>query len=258
MYSYLYMYSDGPFEISYSGIGFCDFLDLLDDPIQNILLLKCEEAGEKYVHNFPIAEGKEAIAGLAQKRSKNGFGDFHFLDYAKPGAVRELTEEEIKNLLYLSHMRKPCGSPFFARLQNRFVYLSHDDGWSCKLYLKDPTEFLTAAAGKIEAYLNVAQNNGQSKNALKRLLRPEQMKTGSGRLPPLDAQTRASLFDHWQDGLWIDLSGAEIGGDGGRVNIYLIGRVQDMDDAFSQFERCKTTQAPARRLCFHGAAWTVL
>lgn len=236
MNSYLYLYSVSPGEIRYSGLSFGEFYRLLPRKFENMLLLKSEVLGTGCVNHFDVVEGSAEIARLIQELDRNPMGDFHFVDYAERGAVGKLTEAEIKNLLYLSHMWEPSGAPFFDTLQNRFAYLSHDGGWSCKLYLRDTNKFLAIAAGKIEA-LFAARTRAV--------------------LPPLDTETQDRLFENWEDGLWIDLRGL-LGKRGpGVVKTYPIGKCDHMDAAISRWKPFAEKNPPAHCLSWDGAAWSL-
>lgn len=123
-------------EAVFSGISFADFMESVTPPIENILLLKGDYLGEKNLHKFEILEGREQIAKLMLEDIYS-YGDFCFIDYSDVASINNLKEEQIAELLYLSHMFKPLKSPFFDVLQNKFAYLSHDDGWYCRLYCND-------------------------------------------------------------------------------------------------------------------------
>jgi len=123
-------------EVIFSGIKFADFMQGIPIPIENILLPNPMHIGKKYYRKFELLEGKDDIAKLKRQNISN-YGDFCFIDYANMAFVSQLTEEQLAELLYLFHMFKPLQSPFFKVLQNNYVYLSHDDGWYCKLYCKD-------------------------------------------------------------------------------------------------------------------------
>lgn len=123
-------------EAVFSGIKFTDFIECTPVSIENILLLSSSDIGEKYCHNFKIFEGMDDIAKLKLKNIYR-YGNFNFVDYANTALVSSLTKEQIAELLYLTHMYEPLKSPFFDILQNNYAYLSHDDGWYCKLYCKE-------------------------------------------------------------------------------------------------------------------------
>lgn len=60
------------------------------------------------------------------------WGNFCWVDYTDD--LLEITDQEIAELLYIEHMGKPMNRIVLPSLRNRFLYLSHDDGWYLKLY----------------------------------------------------------------------------------------------------------------------------
>jgi len=120
----------------FSGITFADFIECASVQVENLLLLKSGYFSDKRCHNFELLEGKDDITKLAHEDIYN-YGDFCFVDYISPASVQQLTGNEISELLYMAHLLKPLKSPFLDTLQNKYVYLSHDDGWYCKLYCKE-------------------------------------------------------------------------------------------------------------------------
>ena len=122
-------------EVLLSGIRFVDFIDCTPIPFENIMLLKADYIGERHCHNFSLLEGVEDITNFAIEGAYC-YGDLCLVDYADGTSICQLPEEHIAELLYLAHMHKPLKSPFFESLQNNYAFLSHDDGWYCKLYCK--------------------------------------------------------------------------------------------------------------------------
>lgn len=141
-------------QIIYSGIEFFEFVKYLSSSISNLLLIKGNYYGTRYMHNFELLEGKELIDKLAEVNIA-AFGDFCFVDYAMPHMIAKLNDQQIAEILFMAHMRKPIKSPFFEELKNRFAYLAHDDGWYCKLYCQNVCEFTHVLYGKIVDSLNI-------------------------------------------------------------------------------------------------------
>lgn len=120
----------------FSGISFSDLIEFIPIPVENILLLKSDYITEKSWRGFDILEGRDDISGLLRDNIHR-FGDFACLDYNDIDAIKQLKNEQIAELLYLAHIHEPLISPHFEVLQNRFVYLSHDNGWYSKLFFKE-------------------------------------------------------------------------------------------------------------------------
>ena len=134
-------------EYLYSGISFNDFIKSLNNKFENIVLLKADYIGNSFRRNFEIIEGIENIIKLAKE---DIYGDFSFVDCSKNDSIEKLEDMEIAELLFLEHMKYPLNSPFFDALGNRFVYLSHDNDFYCKLYCKTENDILNMLSYKIQ------------------------------------------------------------------------------------------------------------
>ena len=134
-------------EYVYSGISFNDFIKSLNNKFENIVLLKADYIGNSFRRNFEIVEGIENIIKLAKE---DIYGDFSFVDCSKNDSIEKLEDMEIAELLFLKHMKYPLNSPFFDALGNRFVYLSHDNDFYCKLYCKTENDILNMLSYKIQ------------------------------------------------------------------------------------------------------------
>ena len=144
-------------EIVYTGITFAEFFKYLRQPIENLMTIMGDTFvfGLKYERIFELFEGQELVKELTEADVYN-LGNFCFVDYVSPGRTEELTEGQMAELLYLGNMFKPLESPFFEVLQNRFAYVSHDDGWYCKLFCRNIEEFVSVLCGKIIANVDSA------------------------------------------------------------------------------------------------------
>jgi len=147
--------SDENHETIFSGIKFNDFIECTPTPVKNILLLKSGYFGEKRKYNFELLEGQGDVKKLMSENIYH-YGDFCFVDYSNPDSVREQTREQIAELLYLAHMNEPLKSPFWETLQNNFAYLSHDDGWYCKLYCRNQQDSASILINKLQNVIQKA------------------------------------------------------------------------------------------------------
>jgi hypothetical protein len=187
------------------GVDFKSFLSYLENPPENILLIKGVQAGQS-LHaqsGFGYACGEKLSAGK--------HGDFCWVDFKDEFALDHLTRLDIAELLYFGHKRRPFSTPVFPRLQNRFAYWSHNDGWLTKVYFADGGEMRSCTAAAGTAFSNAKQKVG-------------------GKLPPETAKEMAGLSEN---GLLID--GGELF-DAGEVYMlpfYVTGRITNMDDLLS-------------------------
>jgi len=211
-------------EIIYSGITFIEFIKYLNQPLQNIILLKADYMGNKCEHNFEILEGTERIAKLFDEDIYN-YGDFCFIDYQEKNVVSNLSEQNVAELLYIAHMFKPLESPFIDMLQNRFVYLAHDDGFYCKLFCKDMNDFMVVLCKKIFG------------------------------LKIYDIQNTifAKLIELSSSGIIIDLD--EMQKDDSNIKIYTIGKYSNMDIVLNNFEKMKNNAIKSNNLRYNNGNW---
>lgn len=199
------------------GIEFRDFISSLSENINNILLLKHEYFGDfHYPTGFEFVKDEE-ILELAKEEVYN-YGDFCWVDFESENHLDKLSENEIAELLYLAHMYKPLKSPFLEKLNNRFAYCAHDDGWYCKLYCKDVNEFSSVLENVI-------------KNTILRLRKRK--------LVNMDDDIKKELLKLSEDGLLIEVH--RIGKDERNVwiPIYTIGNFTNMDNMYNDLDRHK-------------------
>jgi len=156
---YVKMYPENN-QIIYSGIIFAEFVEFLPKGIENLIIISgdCSTAvlGTRDERCFTLLEGREQLQRLAMEDIYS-FGDFCFVDYASPDDLCTLSEGQITELLYMGHMYKPLENPFFDQIQNRFAYISHDDGFFCKLYCREFNDFFSILLSKIAFHAKIPE-----------------------------------------------------------------------------------------------------
>jgi len=235
MYSYIYVASNSESEITYSGIKFHEFYKYVEPKIENMALLKGDYLGKKCVNNFELLEGREQIDEFAEEMRKipNILGDFNFLDYHNAEAIARLSDEEIKDILFLSHMWHPSANLFFEVLQNRFVYLSHDDDWYCKLYCRNPCEFVQIMLGKIASWAKLP-------------------------IPSCSSVIIGQLLQLIASGVFIDLEEMNCDKKGADVRIYTIGEYSNIDDVFCNLKNTMNNAIQINNLLCNEEGWEIL
>lgn len=208
-------------EVIYSGIEFAEFIQYLTQPIDNLLLLKGDYFGNRCEHNFELLEGREIVEKLTREDVHN-FGDFCFVDYISPQKVNDLSEEQIAELLYLGHMFRPLRSPFLEQLHNKFVYLAHDNGWYCKLYCRNLSDFITVLCKKITANIPI-----------KNMCEPSD-------------DVKEKMLELAKDGLLIDLNDLSRKSENVEIKFYIVGSYSDMDTIQNNFQQIRDN---ALRVC---------
>jgi hypothetical protein len=204
-------------KIVYSGIEFAEFMRYLQQPIENLLLMKGDYCGNRYEHNFELIEGYEYVEEFTKENVYN-YGNFCFVDYISADNIAMLSDNQIAELLYLSHMFKPLASPFFKTMQNRFAYLAHDDGWYCKLYCTRLDDFADVLCAKI-------------KEGLETLYKEE--------LCQFSQKVGEQLLELAENGLLIDLDETYRKKSGVEVKLYIVGECLNMDEILNDIKRLK-------------------
>lgn len=219
-------------EVVYTGIEFAAFIRYLPTPIENLMLLKGNSWGNRVAHNFELFEGQDSVSKLAKEDIYN-WGDFCFVDYASVDAISSLSEQQVAELLYMAHIRKPLTVPFFEPLQNRFVYLAHDDGWYCKLYCRNLNEFASVLCSKITKSIRMP-------------------------LPLALEKIQEQLLQQATDGLLIDLDEAFREKDGIGIKIYTVGPYENMDEVLNNFQKLKDNAERISMLHANKKEWIVV
>jgi hypothetical protein len=222
-----------------SGITFLEFIEYLSNPIENLMLITGGSsiilAESTLERGLELVEGNNLVNKLAQEDIYS-LGNFCFVDYKSPCRTENLSEKQIAELLFLGHMFKPLDSPFFDILQNRFAYLAHDDGWYCKLYCRDPLEFMSVLCAKIKSHIesSFGVNIYKTPNSLIN-----------------------ELVQVATEGLFIDLDKLSSKGDLIAINMYVCGIHENIDKVLNDSQRIMTDAHKVKCLTFkrHEKSW---
>lgn len=226
-------------QLIYSGIEFAEFITYLTKPIENIMtitggsdVILTESKDERGLELF---EGYDIIQKLTRE-NVHSLGNFCFVDYIAPHKTNELREEQIAELLYLGHMFKPLYSPFFNELQNRFAYLSHDDGFFCKLYYRNLEDFLDVINGKI-----VSLTKSLTKKDIN----------------DIDIYTLKNLLQIAETGLLLDFGEAGANNNEFFVNAYSIGKRTNIDEIINGRKKLKENALNQKCLKYKLEKWSL-
>lgn len=69
-------------------------------------------------------------------------GDFWWIDYSNEHRLLAIGDKELAELCFLARQGRPLKSPFFESLENRFVYLGHDNGFHTSIFVRDRLDAL--------------------------------------------------------------------------------------------------------------------
>ncbi|WP_088809209.1 MULTISPECIES: hypothetical protein [unclassified Listeria] len=181
-----------------SGITFCDFMQGVTFPPDNILLIKHHIKDSSYnAHTaFDYLESHD----LQQLQNSQGqkFGELCWIDFEDIDLVNQLSPQEVAEMLYLAHTGRHLRSPFYYKLQNNFVYLTKKDGRYNKTYYRNMNHFYTVLSAVISKKTALILNEKTFLTLNKRKYVPN---------PPIDLLKR--FADYFKEGACIAFSMAE-------------------------------------------------
>lgn len=137
MRDYLYIWND-PEEhfIVASGIEFSDLVGQVGSEGGLVLLEHRVDWDFDYVkQDWEMNFSTVPLSGIGElaKEHINLWGNFSWADYAGE-SIAELSDQEIAELLFFAHMKRPLDRIALPALGNKFLCCIHDDGWHMKLY----------------------------------------------------------------------------------------------------------------------------
>ena len=120
--------------VIFSGLKFTQFVASVE-PLHHLLLLKHSyEDGAFNMHTHLDYVPDEEVAHFVKKSSESK--ELCWIDFMDERKLNQLTPMEQAELLYISHKKEPITSPFFNKLQNRFIYYSSDIEKMTKIYFR--------------------------------------------------------------------------------------------------------------------------
>ena len=202
-------------EIVYYGMQLNEFLKCTPVEINKLLILEGEYFGRGFRSKtkLQVVENDEMEEFLGE--DIYSYGNFAWVDFEDRDNLEKLEPIEIAELLYLGHMFKPINSPFFEKIQNRYAYLAHDDGWFCRLYCKEYSDFQEIICNKI---INTVSTSKRRK------------------IYPFSKEVKEELLNLSKDGLLIDFNNFIKYEKSIEVPIYTIGKFLDMDEMYNNLQ----------------------
>lgn len=223
-------------EVVYYGMQLSEFIKYSPVDINQLLLLQAEYYGPgfKSKTRFEVV-GKETMSDFLRE-DVYGYGNFCWVDFDDTENIEKLEPIEIAELLYLGHMFKPVNSPYFEKLQNRFAYLAHDDGYFCRLYCRQYSDFEEILANKIQGTISTSNRR---------------------RIYPLPQDIKFSLMEAAEDGLLIDFCNVFKDSNSIEIPIYCIGKYLDMSYMYNNLERLINQAYYSARLVHKKKRWAL-
>ncbi|MBU3110091.1 hypothetical protein [Clostridium lacusfryxellense] len=223
-------------EVVYYGVQLKEFLKYIPTELNQLLLLE----SEYYSPGCSSSTKLEMVDKDDMEEFLNeniyGYGNFCWVDYNERENVESLEPLELAELLYLGHMFKPVKSPFFDRIQNRYAYLAHDDGWFCRVYSKCYPDFEEVIVGKVIDVLSSSKRR---------------------KIYPFSKELREKLLELAKDGLLIDFNNIFKYGNSIEIPIYCIGKFLDMDEMYNDLKRHINRSKYSARLVQKNKKWII-
>lgn len=223
-------------EVVYYGIQLYEFIKYVPTELNQLLLLRAEyySAGCRSKTKFEMVDKDEMEDFLND--DIYGYGDFCWVDFNKRENVEGLEPLEIAELLYLGHMFRPVKSPFFDKIQNRYAYLAHDDGWFCRLYCRYYPDFEDVIANKVIDMVSTSKRR---------------------KIYPFPKELKGELMNLAKDGLLIDFSNTLKSSKSIEIPIYCIGKFLNMDDMYNDLKRHIKRSKYSARLFHENKKWFI-
>ncbi|MDP4086419.1 MAG: hypothetical protein Q8934_17675 [Bacillota bacterium] len=231
---YIHLNQTEQFVMSY-GIEFDEFAKALSGSLNHLLLLKHRfDDTEFNMHTLLEYCPDIKVAKLAEEDVYE-YGDFCWIDFVEEEGLNELTGQEIAELLYLGHLKQHLRVPFYNKLENRFVYLAHDDGWFNKIYYRSFKDFFHMLS------ISISDKLGELKLE-KTLLGIRKKRT----YPPVNKEILLSLTPFIKEGICISLKDADHQRGRVEIPIWVIGDFANMDDMYEEYEEISTKVCHAK------------
>lgn len=232
----IYMiYNENEQSVTSAGIEFSEFINCLPVEPKHILLLASGYLGGDFHPGLRLDFVRNEHLNELYKENVYSYGDFCWVDFDEISSLDQLEPHEKAELLYLGHYKQPLGNLFFEKLNNRFVYLAHDDGWFNKIFYKD---------------IN------QSIYMLRHLI-PKKLKSFRKHVPPLSIDIGEQLMLFARDGILIELSRIIKSRNSVEIPITIIGKNIDFDDVYNNMERHKAEAKSEYGLVYGKNEWMI-
>lgn len=132
-----------------TGMEFKTFISAVPDKIEGFLLLKGSPLNAQFDrHTYWEYVSQEELEAFLQEDVYN-YGDFCWVDFADERKLKNLTDENIAELLFATHLKRPLNTVFVDALSNSYLYLCHDDDYWVKVYMKNVRNYKFVIEQKI-------------------------------------------------------------------------------------------------------------
>lgn len=207
-----------------NGIELKEFYTALSGHLHHLLLLKhqYENASFNMHTHLEYVRAEEIIDVI--KDNVSSYGDFCWIDFEDEAGLDEMSGQEIAELLYIGHMKSHLRVPFYKKLNNRFVYLSTEDGLMNRTYYREWGDFFTMLG-------NVIPSKWSSLRSGKGLRKWKKEKA----LPAIPKEVVMTIAHLMREGVMISLKDAVSARGRVEVPVWVVGDWDNMDDLEEDF-----------------------
>lgn len=231
---YVHLNQAGQYVLSY-GIEFDEFAAAFSGSLNHLLLLKHHFDDTDFnMHTLLEYCPDDRVAKLAEE-DVYSYGNFCWIDFVEEEGLNELTENEIAELLYLGHLKQHMKVPFYNKLENRFVYLAHDDGWFNKVYYRSFKDFFHLLSESIASKLGKLKREKTLLGVRKKRL-----------YPSVNKEILLSLTPFIKEGICISLKDADFSRSRVEIPIWVIGDFANMDDMYEEYQQISSKMCHAK------------
>ncbi len=218
-----------------SGYDFADFTHCLQEPLNNLLLLKhhYQNPAFHYVTQMDYIP-KESVNDLLQSETYKT-GHFCWVDFEDIFNLDTLEGQELAELLFLGHTKRHLTPPFYQELNNQFAYLTDQDGVLNRTYYKNWNDFYTILGGVLVKKLAEVRPE--------RSWLPFQKKKSYPRVPATILHQLSTVLT---EGVVFSFSMAKIERSTAEIPFWVVGDFYDIDDVVETFQQEVAKQATGR------------
>ena len=137
------------------GIDFFSFMRSIKEPPQNVLLLDHPFMDVEYDMHTQFNYVSFPDYKKYYKENGKEYGHISWLDFEDIEGLEELAPWEIAEILYVRHTFNHLRSPFYQKLDNRFVYLTKEDGFYNKIYYRHWNDFYQLISNLIPEHVEI-------------------------------------------------------------------------------------------------------
>lgn len=231
---YFHLNDSGQYVISY-GVEFAEFAQSLPRSLNHLLLLKHRFDDGEFNNHTQLDYVPRELLGKLAVDNVYSYGDFCWIDFEEIDGLDELTGTEIAELLYLGHLKRHLRVPFYNKLGNRYVYLSHDDGWFNKTYYRQINDFYRMLGEVLSLKLSEMKLE-------KTMMGLRKKRT----YPPVGLDIILSLTKFMREGIVFSFRNIQQNRTRFEIPIWVIGDFDNMDDMFDEFAQMKQEKCDAR------------